>query len=194
MKIKFSLILLMLFLVSTVSFGQLFHKGSMFINAGAGAGSPYVGGGLTPNVPPISLSLEYGVTKKLGVGVFAGYTTSGTSMVFPSEDDQGNIVAATMNLTTTYLVFGGRVMYHFFTTDKFDFYGGAMLGYRTATADLEIDPPSASQGAPPVAADVSALEIGAFAGGRYFFTKHLGVFVEAGYSMAYITGGLSVGF
>ena len=66
--------------VSLANAQEVFHKGTTAINAGIGLGSYY--SGIT--IPPLSVSLDYGVADNLingnngsiSVGGFAGYTAS----------------------------------------------------------------------------------------------------------------------
>ena len=142
---------------------EVFHKGTTAINAGVGLGSYYSG----LSIPPLSVSLDYGVADNLingnngsiSVGGFLGYTA--TKKFY---GDAGASIA----------VLGARGAFHYQFAPKLDTYAGLTLSY---------DIVSASSSSDYVVASVanSGINWTLFLGGRYFFTEKIGGFAELGY-------------
>ena len=149
-----------IFIVAALTFGfttanaQSFTKGTSAVHLGVGIGSDF---GL-----PISASYEYGITEKIGIGAYAGYT----SKSFPVFNDSYDV---------TYMLFGARANYHFYVQEKFDTYGGIQLGYNAATAKWKSA--SNTSQVPTVGGVTYGFQVGA----RYYFTDKIGAFADAGY-------------
>ena len=149
--------------VSLANAQEVFQKGTTAINAGIGLGSYY--SGIT--IPPLSVSLDYGVADNLingnngsiSVGGFAGYTaTSHTYGAYKS--------------TFSYIALGGRGAFHYQFAPKLDTYAGLMLSY---------DIVSSSYDAFSNYIKSSHIDWSLFLGARYFFTEKVGAFAELGY-------------
>lgn len=180
-------------LICVGSQAQVFKKGANLANVGIGFGAAYSQTGLSAKVPPLSISYEHGINEQWGLGGFFGYYAGSLSQKFSATSSNG-IVTATLTNDVSYFTVGLRGVYHFKTTDKYDLYGSAMLGYNAGSAKLSVDPPSASLGTTLPAAVSSGVIVGAIVGGRYFFTESIGAFAELGYGFAYATVGLSAKF
>ena len=154
--------------VSLANAQEVFHKGTTAINAGIGLGSYY--SGIT--IPPLSVSLDYGVADNLingnngsiSVGGFAGYTASSHTY-------------GAYKSTFSYIALGGRGAFHYQFAPKLDTYAGLMLGYHIASYSSNIN------GYPGISG--SGIDLGVLLGARYFFTDHVGMFTELGYSVPY---------
>ncbi|MEZ4800516.1 MAG: outer membrane beta-barrel protein [Flavobacteriales bacterium] len=161
--------------VSTAAFSQTFEQGSNRLHLGVGFGSAYAISGATSYTPPIHLSFEHGISEKIGVGALIGYTGAKTTVPFFGD------------IKYSYIIVGARGQYHFLSEDKYDVYGGAMLGYNIASVKWDNNTTS-TFGVEPTAA--SSVAFGAFVGGRYNFSEKLAVFGELGYSIAWISAGI----
>ena len=151
--------------VSLANAQEVFHKGTTAINAGIGLGSYY--SGIT--IPPLSVSLDYGVADNLingnngsiSVGGFAGYTaTSHTYGAYKS--------------TFSYIALGGRGAFHYQFAPKLDTYAGMMISYDIASSSDNVNIAGVSN-------TLSGIHWSLFLGGRYYFTEKIGAFAELGY-------------
>ena len=149
--------------VSLANAQEVFHKGTTAINAGVGLGSYYSG----LAIPPLSVSLDYGVTGNMingnngsiSVGGFLGYTA--TKKFY---GDAGASIA----------VLGARGAFHYQFAPKLDTYAGLMVSYDIASASSNSDYAG-------VSVATSGINWTLFLGGRYFFTEKIGGFAELGY-------------
>ncbi len=161
-----------------------FQKGTQVLQAGIGYGLLNTYGDVS--TPPISLTLDFATSEDLSVGGYVGYASS-RQVIFP----QGylDVVTEDIGATYSYLIFGGRICYHFDTGSKdLDGYIGAMLGYNAVSATGF---GSAGSSQFTYTTGASGLLYGGQLGGRYFFAPNVALFAEVGYGVAYITGGLS---
>ena len=147
--------------VSLANAQEVFHKGTTAINAGVGLGSYYSGLAL----PPLSVSLDYGVTGNMingnngsiSVGGFLGYTA--TKKFY---GDAGASIA----------VLGGRGAFHYQFAPKLDTYAGLMVSYDIVSSNYD---------AFSNYIKTSHIDWSLFLGARYFFTEKIGGFAELGY-------------
>lgn len=180
---KIILSLLMFAAISTVSIAQVFDKGTKFLHAGIGVGSPYAYSGSAMSIPPIHASFEVGVTDKIGVGGLIGYTASKYDQALFSSQFSWNF---------TYLIIGARGAYHFYQNDKADVYGGLMLGYNVASVNFESNNPDIRNSVPEPS--VGGVAFGGFLGARYMFKENFGGFAELGYNISYLSVGAAFKF
>jgi hypothetical protein len=171
-------IVLLLFMGSTLSFGQnAYKKGDRVVTAGIGLGG--VGGvyGST-TLPAINVGYEVGFEDKISLGGLAGI--AGTS------DDLGG----GWKFNYTYIIIGARGAYHFLeNNEKMDAYAGIMLGYNIVSAS--VTKPSGYSGPDLWSASGSYLEWGGFIGGRYYFTPQIAGFAELGYGIGLLNLGIT---
>ena len=147
--------------ISIANAQEVFHKGTTAINAGVGLGSYYSG----LAIPPLSVSLDYGVTGNMingnngsiSVGGFLGYTA--TKKFY---GDAGASIA----------VLGARGAFHYQFAPKLDTYAGLMLSYDIVSSNYDAFA-NYIKG--------SRVDWSIFLGGRYFFTEKVGAFAELGY-------------
>ena len=150
--------------VSLANAQEVFQKGTTAINAGIGLGSYYN----SLSIPPLSVSLDYGVADNLingnngsiSVGGFAGYAASSFSGWIADK------------VTVSYAVLGGRGAFHYQFAPKLDTYAGLMVSY---------DIVSSSYDAFSNYIKSSHIDWSLFLGARYFFTEKIGAFAELGY-------------
>ena len=145
---------------------QTFEEGTSVIQLGAALGSDF---GL-----PLGGSYEYGITDKIGVGAYVGYASK--------SFDSGFIFS---NYKATYTIFGAKGNYHFYNTDKFDAYGGLLIGYNSVS--FTYSDSTAGYVAPSAGGTLIAPSVGA----RYYFTDNIAAFAELGYGIGYLTAGLA---
>lgn len=196
----------LLVIASMFAFGSSFaqdayKEGGSQVNLGVGFITNFVTipsgtGYTTHSIPPISASYEYGITDKISVGGYLGYTSTGWDYTYTTNDlTKAGFpkVDATSTTTYSYTIFGVRGSYHFATSDKLDPYAGAMLGYNVASVSWTTnDPNTGGINIAPVAA--SAVAFSAHLGARYFFTDNIGAFAEIGYGVAIANLGLTLKF
>ena len=147
--------------VSLANAQEVFHKGTTAINAGIGLGSYYN----SLSIPPLSVSLDYGVTDNLingnngsiSVGGFLGYTA--TKKFY---GDAGASIA----------VLGARGAFHYQFAPKLDTYAGLMLSYDIVSSNYDAFSNYIKS---------SHIDWSLFLGARYFFTEKIGAFAELGY-------------
>ena len=152
--------------ISIANAQEVFHKGTTAINAGIGLGSYYN----SLSIPPLSVSLDYGVTDNMingnngsiSVGGFVGYAASSYS----------GWIADKVNVS--YAILGARGAFHYQFAPKLDTYAGLMVSYDIASASSNSDYAGASVA-------TSGINWTLFLGGRYFFTEKIGAFAELGY-------------
>ena len=149
--------------VSLANAQEVFQKGTTAINAGIGLGSYY--SGIT--IPPLSVSLDYGVADNLingnngsiSVGGFAGYTASSHTY-------------GAYKSTFSYIALGGRGAFHYQFAPKLDTYAGLMVSYDIVSSNYD---------AFSNYIKTSHIDWSLFLGARYFFTEKIGGFAELGY-------------
>ena len=150
--------------ISIANAQEVFHKGTTAINAGVGLGSYYSG----LAIPPLSVSLDYGVTDNMingnngsiSVGGFVGYAASSYS----------GWIADKVNVS--YAILGARGAFHYQFAPKLDTYAGLMVSYDIVSSNYD---------AFANYIKTSHVDWSIFLGGRYFFTEKIGAFAELGY-------------
>lgn len=154
-----------------------FEKGQIDANLGVGFGASFATGSVS--LPPVSLSLDFGINDNISLGGYLGYSSS-------NEDFAG--FGANYSWKYTYIIVGVRGAYHFDLVDNMDTYAGLMLGYNVAT--VKYDGP----GAAPASPSVGGIAYSAFAGARYHFGESFGVYAELGYGIALLNIGVTMKF
>ncbi len=151
-----------------------FNEGDLDVNVGLGLARTYYSYTSTV-VPPLSVSAEYGLSDKISVGGFLGFSTA-------KEDWYGG------EINYSFLIIGARGSYHLTVWDKLDTYAGLMLGYNIVSASFDdtfgdyLDDYSVA---------ASGMALSAYIGGRYGFNEQLSGFVEIGYGISVLNLGVS---
>ncbi len=176
---KYTTLFLIAFFFNTTGFSQSFQESNLLVKGGIGISSPYYYSNTESTMPPLSLSLDYAIKDKIGIGGVVGITASKYSIV----DNKGEYLAK-----QSYRLVGGRATYHFWSKEHFDVYLGAMMGYvftnwnvkfkRDYYAFNEISRPGHSN-----------FVLAGFVGLNYSVNNNWGVFGEVGYNLSYVTGG-----
>ncbi|MBC3756976.1 hypothetical protein H7U19_01075 [Hyunsoonleella sp. SJ7] len=158
---------------------QGFVQGTNAINVGAGFGGHYESYYSSTTVSPVfSVSYDRGIWEIPGPGIISlgGYVGHRTIKYrFSSSDYKFSQTAI-----------GVRPAYHYngFEIDELDLYAGFLLGYYFY---------SDNQGNNLRSYD-NRLDHSGFIGARWFFTEFLAAFVEAGYGISNISGGVCFKF
>ncbi|HYV91482.1 MAG TPA: hypothetical protein VE978_06855 [Chitinophagales bacterium] len=183
MKIKHFFLFIVFFLALTTRvFSQdNFTEGMNAINFGVGFGNFYYlgfSGYGYHSTPALTLSLDHGLKKldeiqgTIGIGGLVGFRSS-------SFDNYA--LAGHYHINN--FIIAARATYHagFINTQKFDLYGGIMVGIR-----IEADSPDLGY------YGGGYLTGGAFVGGVYYFVSSVGAFAEIGYDVSYLKIGLTL--
>ncbi|MES2516364.1 MAG: hypothetical protein V4580_19575 [Bacteroidota bacterium] len=144
---------------------------------------------------PLIVKGDYGIMKfkwghSIGAGMVLGFSTStvkyndlNTSLALPANY-RGKDVYRTFTV-------GARGTYHFYTTHDIDCYASIGLGFNINTVSQTASSVYLNAHAPLRSWGYSAFTAGA----RYYFTKTIGVYAEAGWDMStLIQGGLALKF
>ncbi|MDR1846971.1 MAG: hypothetical protein LBR17_02510 [Bacteroidales bacterium] len=169
---------------------KTFKKGTKVVNVGIGLGSTLGGYGYSTSVPPISVSLDWGIIDNLfnvdklslGVGGYLGYSANKWVETYGSYE---------WGYKYSYIIPGARGTIHYEIMDKFEGYGGLMLGYNIVSGK-EIGDWNYYYG--NYNHTDSYVQFSAFVGARYYFADAFGAWAELGYGIAYFNLGLSLKF
>ncbi|MBS4059089.1 MAG: hypothetical protein KG029_01695 [Bacteroidetes bacterium] len=162
---------------------NLFAKGDVAVNLGVGLLSGlYTGSYYTNKMPPISVSVEYGIKDdvldigSIGVGGYLGYASAKWESAWSGS---------TYGWKYTNIIVGARGSFHYPLVDKLDTYAGVMLGYNIVSVkDIGTTPIGFS------ASGSSAIFSG-YVGGRYYFNDKFAVMGELGTGIAYLNLGIA---
>lgn len=172
MRKIYLLLVLSLVIFSFSAQSQTFEKGDFGVNGGIGLGFRGF---------PVEFSATYGIVDNLfnvdgltmSIGGYAAFSMSYSlvySYPYTYSDFKTRFIPAV------------RVLAHYSFFDNFEVYGGPAIGYTfnysNQIATENIDYPYFS----------------GIAGAKYYFTDHFGVYVEAGYSIGYLMGGVTYKF
>ena|SRR5579871_4210214 len=179
--------LFVLFVVASLSLSvsaqNKYTVGTNVILGGIGLGSS-LGSGFSygSQSPALSLQYERGLWEAgpgvISLGGYVGHKSYTYDFNFGSP----------YQYKWDYTTIGVRGAYHFtgLDVDNLDLYGGLMLAYEALSfSDNETGVPySGSYG--------SKVDLGVYVGGRYYFSPHVGAFLELGYSVAILNLGVAV--
>ncbi len=163
---------------------SVFNKGDKVVNAGIGFGSTlYTGTAYGTKIPPVSVSLEYGLLDdlfdvddlNLGVGGYFGYTS------YKWELSQSG-----WNYSS--VILGARGVLHYPLVDNLDTYAGLMLGFNVVSSSSfgNVGPGYSAAGSKPV--------FSSYVGARYYFSDSFAGMMELGYGIAWINLGIAFKF
>ncbi len=159
-----------------------FELGSNVIGVGIGFGSSYGGGFTTDSeTPALNFQYERGMWGVDGPGVIS----LGGYLGFKSYSYDYSVY----NSSWSYVIIGARSAYHYngIKSDKFDVYGGLMLGLRIV--NYSNDEPNY-----PYDFSDTDLILTAFIGGRYYFNSSWAGFVELGNGIGVLNLGIAYKF
>jgi hypothetical protein len=180
--------LLLLFVIGCFTLTQLvaqestFNKGDKVLNIGIGFGTTlYSGTYYKSQIPPISLSLEFGVADNIldkgviGVGPYLGYSS------YKYE-------YAGWGWKYSNIIVGARGNFHYPLVNKLDTYTGLLLGYNISSSK------EFGTGGTDYQASSGGVVWAWFIGGRYYFSDNFAAMLELGYGVAYLNLGVALKF
>lgn len=190
-KIVYSILLPVVLLIATKAGAQTYGSGVNVLNVGVGFGYSLGWSSGINATPVISTSFEHG-QMLLGPGTLGlGASLSYQGAKWDYIDGYGDSYHETWKI----FFFGLRGTWHpdFLVSDKYDVYLGAQLGYYHYGYTYTESGPYVNNYhySNPYSSHVG---IGAFVGGRYYFTQNFGVFGEAGYDISYLKLGVALKF
>ena len=152
---------------------QGFDPDDTLLGIGIGVGDRLGGNNL-----PIGAHFEKGITDKIAVGAYAGYSSF--------KGDLAKI---------SYILVGGRGAYHYGNhvedlPEELDLYGGLTIFYLNTNTKSTNDSPLFGQELGTGSS--GRVDFGIFAGAKYYFSDQLGAFAELGTGLAWLQIGLAV--
>ncbi|HRD53938.1 MAG TPA: hypothetical protein PKY96_14965 [Flavobacteriales bacterium] len=200
-----ALVLPLAFLSSNQLSAQAFSEGTNAINVGIGIGGfgyNYISRGSAGKYivsPTFSFAYDRGVKKLgpdvLGIGGLVGFKT-----VKYEYTNSNSFQTIKYDRRWSNIMLGARATYHlnwWHGVDELDLYGGVLLGFNigTYTSNTTRTINGVTSDYDDGYSSASSFPIyGAFAGVRYLFTDHFGVYAEAGYTVTALNAGLTFTF
>ncbi|RMG85815.1 MAG: hypothetical protein D6714_05305 [Bacteroidetes bacterium] len=189
-NIQLVIALLLLCTAPVFAQNQVFDKGNFNLSIGYGVVPVYLMDKATTEVPPLSARLGYGVTKTFNISLYAGFA-SATSR--PNLYGDG-ILTQYENKS---LMAGLRGELRAPRSDRFDIYGGFMLGYtHPFVREVSVEDGSLierPEGTPRrFRKPEGKVLFSGFVGGTWYINRRFGIFAEAGYGISLLNAGLSV--
>lgn len=184
---KIAILLFVASLFSTIVRGQSFTQESLAANFGLGFGWYSYGYSVT-SLPALSVSVEKGVWNVEDLGIISLGGIAG----WKSARYNWSYFNYRYNWSWTDFILAARSAVHpdIIDNEKVDIYGGVALGIRQES--YKYYEPVGPAKEPVHYTDNSTHPlIAIYAGGRYDFTDHFGVFGEIGYGLGYFTLGIS---
>lgn len=202
MKIK---IILLLLAVSITSFGQSFKKGQVDINLGYGFGNTFIDSKYDVSIPAISGVLDFGISNSLSLGVYVGeskakWTVTGTDVCNNGNGNGNYSYTYVYTHEAKHLIVALRSSYHLnslFQNENLDAYVGLQLGNNFETDEYAITTTPFCDKMNKSSFDNKFYDgfiWSAYAGARYRFTDHIGIFGELGYGIVFFNAGLNIKF
>ncbi len=184
---KFMLVFCLSALFTTFAHSQVLKQGDLNIGAGIGLLSTYAADGAKMTVPPLSLNLAYRVADNFSLGAYAAYSNSEVSRQLASDGVENHII------NDSYIL-GLRAAAHTSGFEKWDLYGGFLLGYNTADVsqsafdgdDEKSEQPQPSYSRP----NGDRFSFSGFVGSAYFPGERLGIFGEVGFGISILNVGV----
>lgn len=168
-----------------------YQLGDNVVSVAAGFGTSYGAFTYGKQTPAFSLQYERGLWQA-GPGVIS----LGGYLGYKSYQYSGSFLGFSYQEKWNYTIFGVRGAWHLQNFDgtelqKWDLYGGAMLGYFNLNYTYSDNDPSVDY------SDInysSSVGLSAFLGARYFFTPKLAAQGEIGYGISYLNLGVAYKF
>ncbi|MFA6706023.1 MAG: hypothetical protein WCS10_07515 [Bacteroidales bacterium] len=174
-----------------------FQKGTFAIDLGVGY--PLLASGYEMDIPPVFVGLEYGVWSgtswAFGLGLYGGYTSS-LQDPFAAFGGMGGSEAPDIKFKNTNLLIGVKGTLHYNFSSNFELYTSLIIGYRNVTSDaIGKDAEGfTADGFPGLSLAISGVFPSGVVGIKYYFTNNIGLFLEGGYGVTLVGGGLSLKF
>ena len=188
MKKSFLTIAALILVAVSMNAQVLYKKGSVDFAAGVGLVPTNMVDGASYNVLPVSARLGFRVSPNFSLSAFAAYSASEKLNVVRPDESIDNISNKEVSV-------GLRGALHAIRAERFDVYGGLMLGYHMPNTEITnvSDPkdtnptglkPSFSREA------TNQMIYSGFVGAAYFPGRNVGVFGEIGYGMSLFNTGI----
>ena len=189
MKNQVLLLALLMASFSSLTAQLNFKPGDIEFAAGVGVLPIYAKDGATSEILPLNARVQLRLSSHFSLGAYASYASYQTNdRLLPDGTRQ--------NLSNETLALGLRGTVHRPIAEKWDLYGGILLGYEMPDVQETIDglPKSvSSEGKPSFTRPATnQLVYGAFMGASYYPRKHFGVFGELGSGISIVNVGLSM--
>lgn len=153
------------------------------IQAGAGLLPTFVKDRAQTMMPPILLGLNYRLKPNISLGLQAGASVSEAPRKIPKKSD----LSIHRN---HYTVVGLRAAAHTTMLDRWEVYGGMMVGYGASRVEV-YDRISEKFPEPMDEYRNAEVYLSAFVGGRFAINRQIGVFSELGLGISVLSGGIS---
>lgn len=163
--------------------GRCKKSGYWEIQAGAGLLPTFVKDRAQTLMPPVLLGLDYRLKPNISLGLQAGTSVSEAARQIPKKTD----LSIHRN---HYTVIGLRAAAHTTTLDRWEVYGGMMVGYGASRVEV-YDRNSEKFPEPMNEYRKAEVYLSAFVGGRYAINRHFGVFSELGLGISVLSSGIS---
>ncbi|MBX2928132.1 MAG: outer membrane beta-barrel protein [Saprospiraceae bacterium] len=167
----------------------VFKKGAIDLSAGVGLVPTYVADGAHINMLPVNLRLGYRITNNFSMSAFAAYSASEKNNVLRPDDSVDNIKNEEVTL-------GLRGAIHALRAERFDIYGGFMLGYNMPNTDVtQVSAPKSDTVPGDLQPSFSRpasnkMTYSGFVGAAYFPGRNVGFFSELGYGISLFNVGM----
>jgi len=188
-KVLLSLAVLALALTAAQS-QVVFKKGSVDFAAGVGLVPTYVADGAHINMLPVNVRLGYRLSNNFSMSAFAAYSASEKNNVVRPDESIENIKNQDLTL-------GLRGAVHAVRAERYDIYGGFMLGYNMPNTDItQVSGPKTETPLPGGLTPsfsrpaTNKLTYSGFIGASYLTGRNLGFFGEIGYGISLFNVGM----
>ncbi len=183
-------IIMVSLLVPFICWGQnAFSAGKSMVQIGGGMGLMGIYGRST--LPPLTVMFDYAASDEISIGFVGGYSSSENLW----QDYTYYAISgeyAEIGFKYSYTIIGARAAYHFAKSEKLDAYIGGTLGYILVSASA-VMPDNIPEYLIPKASGSYAL-YGGFGGVRLFLSPSFGFYVEGGYGVSMVNGGIVLKF
>ncbi|MGQ0829929.1 MAG: hypothetical protein ACT4ON_16200 [Bacteroidota bacterium] len=178
-----------------INLGIGFGGGRYYKSAKKGHGYSY------KTTPAFSLSYEQAWKPKLGpgylgIGAYMGYQNASYRYDYSYSNYNGNSNYGNFYYRHhwNYFMFAARAAYHWdkLNSENAEVYGGVILGARIQTYSYTTNDPSPNNYKLNDNSFYPAASL--LVGARWYFVPKVAAFIEAGYGISYITGGISFKF
>lgn len=190
MKKIFLFLAVSISLATGLSAQAFLKKGSVDFAAGVGLVPAYVADGAQVNVLPLNVRLGLRVSENFSMSAFAAYSASEKNRVVRPDESVDHV-------SNEQVVLGVRSAVHALRGEKFDIYGGLMLGYNMPTTEItNIEGPKTGNPLPNGLTPsfsreaTNSLVYSGFVGAAYRPGSNMAVFTEIGYGISLLNVGL----
>jgi hypothetical protein len=180
----------MTFLGTSLAAQSFLKKGSVDFAAGVGLVPTYIADGAQVNVLPLNVRLGVRVSDNISMAAFAAYSASEKNRVVRPDESVDHV-------SNKQVVLGVRSAVHALRAEKFDIYGGVMLGYNMPTTEItNIEGPKTGNPLPNGLTPsfsreaTNSMVYSGFVGAAYRPGANMSVFTEIGYGISLLNVGM----